>query len=509
MLTVRTMDKNVTIFGRHPVGESLVSQFKADGAVVSRQEEFLVPDILPDEMSILSSSPSGDSDAEAFLSDLAVAFKESAQKRPVVHLLLRQPTSLRKYQVSDFEPIVNEVFEVFPFTMEEVWAENVIVRLPGIDSHNPPALDREPITADSHQFVHLVIAGFDTYAESIAVKAAQVAHFPNYDGKAKHPLRTRITIIAPGITASKDSFIARYHTLFDNSYYRTVDLDNRKSFLHHPIYEGNREDFVDVEWEFVDGSLSNPVIVKKLSLWAKDSGRQMTLVISGSDDNANVDNVLSLPDALLESDTPVWVRTHKDIISKTLGQSLRYSHVIAFGMDNCGYSIHLPIMQMAKLLHYFYSCSYGAKGIPTSFPQEEVDVEWRKAGPLKMRLSNVCNVLTMSTKMHSLGHNADDVHTFYALTEEEIQSLSRTEHNRWSVERLLSGTRPCTDEERSAIKKDIKLKKQFKAKDIHYDLCAYDELGVDEKGIDVRTYDYALTACIPLIVESFLKEGTR
>ena len=329
------MNKNVIIFGRHPVGESLVSQFKADGAVVSRQEEFLVPDILPDEMAILSSSPSGDSDAETFLSDLAVAFKESAQKRPVVHLLLRQPTSLRKYQVSDFEPIVNEVFEVFPFTMEEVWAENVIVRLPGIDSHNPPALDREPITAESHQFVHLVIAGSDSYAESIAIKAAQVAHFPNYDGKARHPFRTRITIITPGVATSKDSFIARYHTLFDNSYYRTVDLDNRQSFLHHPIYEGKREDFVDVEWEFVDGSLSNPIIIKKLSLWAKDSGRQMTLVISGSDDNANVDNALALPDALLESETPIWVRTHKDIISKTLGQSPRYSHIIAFGMDNC------------------------------------------------------------------------------------------------------------------------------------------------------------------------------
>ena len=301
------MNKNVIIFGNHPIVSSLKSQFEVNGDIVSSQEAFAIPESPPDEMVILSSSPDGDSDAEDFLSELAVAYKGSVQSRPLVHLLLRQPGSLRKYQVSDFEPIVNEVFEVYPFSMEEVWADNVIVRLPGIDSHNLQALDREPISAESHQFVHLIIAGFDSYAESIAVRAAQVAHFPNYDGKARHPLRTRITIIAPGISTSNDSFIARYHNLFDNSYYRTVDIDKKTSTLHHPLYEGKREDFVDVEWEFVDGSLSNPVVVKKLSMWAKDYGRQLTLVITGDDDNANIVNAISLPDIVLESETPIWV----------------------------------------------------------------------------------------------------------------------------------------------------------------------------------------------------------
>lgn len=485
-----------------------MAQYEAEDSV-SFCDRFIPPVSLPDEIAILTSPEQDDAQAESFLSTMADIFGGRTQKRPIVHLLLQHQSTLRRLQVSDFDPHVNEVFEVFPFTMEEAWAENVVVRLPGIGRYSTQALDREPITADSRQIAHFVIAGFDSYAESLAIKAAQVAHFPNYDGKAEHPLRTRITIIAPGITTSKDAFISRYHNLFDNSYYRTVKLDGQKSDLHHPIYEGSREDFVDIEWEFVDGTLNNPIVVGKLEMWATDPGQQLTLAVSGPDDNANVDSAMALPDAILDRGIPVWVRVHVDYVTKTLGQSPKYRGIIPFGMDRCGHDISLPVMQMAKLLHYFYTCSYGTKGTPISYPQEEVDAEWRKVGSFKMRFSNVCNVLTMATKMHSLGHDDRDLSTFYALSEEEIGALARTEHNRWCVERLISGTRACTDEERAAIRNDIKLKREYKARDIHYDLCAYDELGVDDRGVDVRTYDYTLTACIPLIVESYLKEAGR
>jgi hypothetical protein len=504
------MKKKVTIFGMHPIRDDIFRQFEAGGAEISVVDEYVVPTIIPDEIVILPSGDKDDYDAEVFLSSLAAIRKDQAKRRPLVHLLLKQPSSLRRLQVSDFEQSVNDVFEVFPFTMEETWAETIIARIPGVNSQHSPVLDREPITADSCQFVHLVIFGFDSYAESIAVKTAQVAHFPNYDGKSGCPLRTRITIITPDCSSKIDAFISRYHSLFDNSYYRTINLDERKSALHHPQYEGRREDFVDIEWEFVDGSPSNPIVVRKLSLWAKDKRRQLTIVVSGTDDNINLDSAIALPDVLLENGVPVWVRLHKDMVSRSLSQSSRYRSIFAFGMDTVGYDVDLPLVQISKLLHYFYACYRGAKGIPTSFPPEEVEKEWQNAGTLKMRLSNICNVLTMATKMHSLGHDDKDMHTFYALSDDEIKLLSRTEHNRWCVERLLSGTRVCTDEERAAIAEDIRLKEEFKlSRDAHYDLCAYDELKKDEKGIDVRTYDYVLTACIPLIVESFLTETVR
>ena len=504
------------IFGTHPVRESLKRQYGQEGIEVLTEDRFALPSgALPDELVILTSGVPEQDDAQAlaFLEELAGAYKAAGERphRPLVHLLLQKAASLRMLQLSDFPPEVNDAFEVFPFTMEEAWAERMVVRLPGIDQNNTSSgLDRTPIGADSRQFVHLVIIGFDSYAESMAVKAAQVAHFPNYDGKNPQPLRTRISIIQPGIGPARDKFLARFRTLFDNSFYRTVDIAGKASSLHHPQYEGKREDFIDIEWEFVDGEWSHPTVMEKLAFWAQDPRRQLTMVISGQEDIANAECAMALPEAVSAREIPVWVRLRHDTLSASLRQSPRFRHLRVFGMDTEGYNVRLPLMRLARLLHYFYRCSYGATGIPTAFPQEEVEAAWQEAGALKMRLSNVCNVMSMSTKMHSLGHDDQDLKTFYALTAEEVTLLARTEHNRWCVERLLSGTRVCTDEERAAIGRDISLKKEYKKnRDAHYDLCAFDELQADEKGTDVRVYDYDLTACIPLMMESFMKEESR
>ena len=507
------MQNKAYIFGNHPLRQSLISQYEGAAVQVTVRNGFdaggLFGDI-PEEIVILTSETNNDTVACIFLQAIATELAgKVGDRRPVVHLLLQKAATMRMLLVSDFPQVVNDVFDVFPFTMEEAWAMHTMVRLPGLGGHSKAGLDRHPIDKSSHQFVHLVLAGFDTYAESIALTVARVAHFPNYDGKSASPLRTRITVVAPGIKSVRDSFISRYHTLFDNSYYRFIDVGACKSTLHHPQYEGRREDFVDVEWEFVDAGMSNPVVIDKLQLWARDPARQLTVVISGADDSANLESAIALPEAITEGSIPVWVRMKSDIISASLLQSPKYSNLIPFGMDDSGYDVSSPMLKMARLLNYFYNCSYGEEGVPTVFPRDAVDKAWRNVGSLKMKMSNVYNVMMMACKMHSLGHDPQDLSTYYALTQEEIESLSLAEHNRWSVERLLSGTRPCTDKERDAIRQDISLKKQFKKKDVHFDLCSYGELGVDETGQDVRIYDYDLTACIPLIVESFLKEEER
>ncbi len=38
---------------------------------------------------------------------------------------------------------------------------------------------------------------------------------------------------------------------------------------------------------------------------------------------------------------------------------------------------------------------------------------------------------------------------------------------------------------------------------VHYDICAYEDLDVDATGKNARVYDVDLTACLPLIVNSF------
>lgn len=500
------MPNKVIIFGSHPLVPQLVKQFEQAEAQVTVCQSLQIPTeaTVPDELAVLSED---DAVTHSFLVDIATLWEGRSQERPLVHLLLKQTSSLHMYRKVDFPEVVNRVFEVYPFTMEEAWSNQVVVRLPGIIDHPYPALDRKPVLADSDQFVHLVIAGFDAYASGVAVKAAHVAHYPNYNGKQQRPLRTRISFISSRMGADRNAFIARFRTLFEHSFYRSIDLEAQTSQLHHPQYEGNREDFVDVEWEFIDGDLSHPILAQKLKLWALDPCRQLTLVLSDEQDSVNIERALSLPEEIYSQIIPVWVRQKKDMLTGVANRSPKYKNLISFGMEDCGYDVRLPAVRLSRLLHYCYSCISARKEIPTVFLPEEVDKKWREVNSLKTRMANVSSIETMATKMHSLGHDPEDARTFYALSQEEIDSLSRCEHNRWCVERLMAGMRPCTDEERERVGRDIAFKTVLKNElEAHYDLCAYDDLGMDENGVDVREYDRLLVASIPLMTATCLEE---
>lgn len=246
------MSHTAFIFGLHSIREDLLKQFNRAGIDVVVCDEFnasALPADVPQEIVILCAEERQDLQALKLLGKLAGIVKDSPLKRPVVHLIFSSQSTLLLVLRNVFPDPVNKCFEVWPTTMQEFWAEKVIVRYPSLIRSPFPELDREPIGPEADRFVHLVIAGFDSYASSLAVKAAQVEHFPNYDGKDVLPLRTRITIIQPGICSGRDAFIARYKALFDNSFYRTIYPDKKYSELHHPEFEGHREDFVDVEWE--------------------------------------------------------------------------------------------------------------------------------------------------------------------------------------------------------------------------------------------------------------------
>ena len=85
--------------------------------------------------------------------------------------------------------------------------------------------------------------------------------------------------------------------------------------------------------------------------------------------------------------------------------------------------------------------------------------------------------------------------------------MAQVEHNRWSVEELILGFRPCTDEEQEKIAADVrKQKAAYKARKIHNDLRAYNDLRPDGTGKPVQVYDLCLTSCLPLIAKAFADE---
>ena len=115
--------------------------------------------------------------------------------------------------------------------------------------------------------------------------------------------------------------------------------------------------------------------------------------------------------------------------------------------------------------------------------------------------------MTLGTKMHSIGHSSEDWQEYYALTMDEINMLTEVEHNRWSVEELILGYRPVTNEEQALIETDISQKKTLRnTKKAHYDLRSFDDLRSDSTGKNVNVYDMALIQGIPLIIKTCITD---
>lgn len=343
---------------------------------------------------------------------------------------------------------------------------------------------------------HILMFGDSALIVNEAIVKALLSHYPEYERDSK--LRTRISVLVENTIQIHD-FVFEYQELFDNSYWRIVDLtgDKPKVELHRPQYEGRRKDFVDVEWEFIIGYLSNPMLQEKMRRWANDPKRQLTISIGYNDMGKG------------------------NSVAEKLRRRLPTSVKVEVKDDNpeAEAKRNAELMEMAKYLHYFYKASHDLKHVPTELPEDEVNMAWDAIENEKLRMSNLYNVMSIPVKMEILGHDRNDWDTFYALTAVEIEQLTVVEHNRWCVERLIQGMRPCTDQERMEIEEDLQkrlsdeeyartnpvsLKKRYKdERNAHYDLCAFSELGLDETGQSVTRYDRDLIAAIPLIVKTY------
>lgn len=474
--------KRILILGDHPIAENIVRRHDEIGAVVKWNHGQIldVPYINQyDELYLLGGNGT-DYKTIAGFPELTEKYKlgDHNGNKLLCHFLVESDT-LRLLQTSDLCDAVRKTVDVYPFSEEEIWSRNIV-------------LDYEPITIHSDKHVHLVIFGMDEIAEALAIQAAHIAHYPNY--VRNHFLRTRITIISENVEIQSEDFIKRYRHLFDNSYYRIVKPSEEKavSVFHRPMYEGRREDFVDVEWEFVEAEWWDSEVREKLKLWAQDDKQLLTVVMADKDADRNVAMSLFLPDELYQLSIPI----HK------------------YNPNDVEYDVTMPLVQMAKNVNYIYDRCYhdnfkNWQGQVLS--SVEIDIEererlWADLSSVK-RWSSIYNAMTIPSKMRSVGLGEDDWDKFYDISQQDIEILAQVEHNRWNVEELILGYRPCTDEEQDKIAADIETQKDaFKARKIHYDLRAYNDLRPDKTGRSAKVYDLCLSAALPLIAKAFIDE---
>lgn len=420
-------------------------------------------------------------------------------------LLLESGEALWLLQKEGLIRAITEKADVIATTMDDLTAKTLLVRLPGQDNHSMP-LDSTPIGLNSEQTVHLVIFGTSPQAEVLAVNTALTAHFPNYCRDNR--LRTRITVVGYPVTAFRSRMLQRYRHLFEHCYHRTLDLEesNPQCILHRPMYEKSRKDFVDIEWEFVNGSTGNDAVRQKLAEWACAERQQLTVAMCYEDEGENVTTAFSLPEEVYTHEVPVLCHTREESLIKNMASD-HCRKVVPYSENICRLATLRTLKQMAMRVNYVYNhCFALAPDDPITAPavidEQQMKSQWTSLGSFTKQCSCLFNAMTLGTKMHSVGIGNVDWKDYYALSKEEIEMLAEVEHNRWSVEELLLGYRPVSDEEQRAVEADINVKKKLREQKVHYDLRSYDDLRVDATGKNVNVYDKALVQGIPLIVKT-------
>lgn len=354
-----------------------------------------------------------------------------------------------------------------------------------------PAIYRNGVKANDECGVHLVVVGMTQIACAMATTAAHICHFPNF---VTNGVRTKISFVMPNIKQEMEFFIGHYASLFALSHYKFISWDKSGERCEQAVKPNEAYgDFLDVEWEFVDGGLESKEVREWLSACAEadSTSEYLSIAICNDDAAANVAAALYLPSVIYDKNIPLFVYqpTNDEVLGRA-HETSRYSNIYPFGMRNdCYDPTFKNRLRVAKRVNGLYAENFGIEG--------DVEQLWDELVFAK-RQSNLWSANSVAVKLSSLTTSI----------EEEGALMSHVEHNRWNIEKLLLGFQPLTLEERSEYHALSKIDKdsltelqrermaEFKERKernlCHYDIAHYDELSPATQAVDRYIVDHLL-----------------
>ena len=347
----------------------------------------------------------------------------------------------------------------------ENWAQRVLVSreyntdCTHADVNSPcrfPAIDRDGITEESDKTVRFVIYGMTQMSYAMASTVAHIAHFPNFKNGRN---RTKICFIAPDIKEEMDFFLGHYDNIFrlSHAYYRFWDIygDAKKNKIRSPHSEYG--DFLDIEWEFVDGSIESDNVRSLLYEWASNEKEYLSIALCENDTDGNVAASLYLPEIIYSNPDPIPVFVYQPLSGEVLKyahNTKRYDNVYPFGMkDECYDPLFRKRIVKAKRINYLYQLQNS--GIPYAgmASADVLEEKWNTRLEYVYKLSNLYAANSIPIKLRCVGIDPENVDSSTELSESDIDILVRIEHNRWNMERLLLGIQPLFKSRRAEIKK--------------------------------------------------------
>ena len=447
------------------------------------------------------------------------------------HVLFEYQTTFSAFQFTDLLSDIKGKIDFRPFNFYDMWAQKVLVKgraglkgeaecyeyeyKPLYTIADEKRGDRY-IGYDSEKTVHLIIVGMSKMGISMAVQAAHLCHFPNF--VRDRSKKTRISFIDANAAVEKDFFIGRFKELMRMSSTRYVDVENGP-FDADSGWSAPADDWLDIEWEFINGRVEQPEVQHYIETAAADPDRVVTIAICLTKSHQAIAAALYFPESVYENCLQILVyqrlsgyivhNISSKVSSSEDSEESRYRKMHPFGMIDEGYDSDLDDDREARMIGYVYYHKHmtGKWDIMLS----EYDENAYKSGAwladtVSNRWSSHFNANSIDVKLRSVGCSREDA-------EEDIRRklmggmdyMKRVEHNRWSVEKLLSGFRPLFENEKSdylRLPEEAKPARKDELKKLptraHLDISSYEEL---EK-IDPNTLqnDVYLISAIPRIV---------
>ena len=315
-------------------------------------------------------------------------------------------------------------------------------------------IDGDGIGYDSNRYVHLVIVGMTSMGIAMGVKAAHIAHYPNF--LRDRSKRTRISFIDMNADTEFDRLRGRYDSLFDMCDYRVIDtVEPAKSYANP-----NTDDkFTDIEFEFIKGSVESRPIQELLQHWAEEEdGRLLTIAICFEIPQKSIATALYMPRLVYEKAHSILVRQNVSCSTiELIRKAHQYGKLRAFGMlDEC-YDIDDDCMKRVRRINFIYHKITPEQPFPQTLDDIEARALWEELSTVH-RWSNVYNAHSVPSKRRSFGKSEpENLDEDTAL----IEMMAEVEHNRWNMEKLIMGYRPTTsgeDEEIQRLGKERKRK---------------------------------------------------
>ena len=433
------------------------------------------------------------------------------------NVLFEYQCTFAVFQRQDIDRIKGRI-DFVPFSFYEMWAEKIFVEgkcdSPEKDTLEYTPLDREGIKADSEQKVQLVVIGMQSMGVALGLQAAHLCHFPNFVTKG---IKTRITFIDENADVEMNYLKGRYRRLFDevDVFYREVNRSDMNSAQKDESARintrGANKIFTDIEFEFIRARVEYPAIQDYLAELSRNRNICLTIAICFSFPPKALAAGLYLPDELYYNDTTVLIR--QEISHCTLDMLTKdgkYRNVKPFGMlDNC-YDLCKADNLLPMMIKYLYDHTDADKEeVIKTFVPDVLKKSWQnwkdKNGEelrniTALKWSNIYHANMVQIKKRSL-----DIIPGEELSDEQINLLARIEHNRWVIEKLLMGYRPCTPEETRAIADGSRSKQYFRDRFVHNDIKPYHALSIDDKGIQANKYDIIISKSFPYMLSELEK----